>query len=162
VGSQLVRSGIESNRQLFRDQYLHFGRPPAALGRRTGYYMDMVEGDPAAASHAYTSYLVSIFRTQRQAEAALDIRWNIWFAVAYYSTPAPAPISLGDAGTEALFHTVDPSQPPLSELFFQRGSILVEVFQGSVGIGSTNDQLHSLWTIATELDTLASQHPRGS
>ena len=161
-GAHIVRAGVESNRQLLRDQALHFGLPPAALGRRTGYYMDAVEGDLAAEPHAYTSYLVSIFRSPRQAQLAFDLRWNNWFAANYYTSPAPAPIVLGDNGAEALFRTLDPSQPPLSELLFRRGAILVEVFQGTVGAGPAVGQLHSFWAVATKLNELAGKHPFGA
>jgi hypothetical protein len=119
-GSHVVRAGVESNRQLLRDQALHFGLPPAVMGRRTGYYMDAVEGDLATESRPYTAYLVSIFRSPRQAQLAFDLRWDAWFAATYYTSPSPAPIALGDKGEEALFHTLDPSQPRLAELLFRR------------------------------------------
>jgi hypothetical protein len=160
-GSHVVRAGVESNRQLLRDQAGHFGLPPAALGRRTGYYMDAVEGDPATEPRPYTAYLVSIFRSPRQAQLAFGLRWDTWFAATYYTTPSPAPIALGDKGEEALFHTLDPSQPRLAELLFRRGAILVEVFQGTGGAAPTVNQLHSFFAIATKLDELAGKHPLG-
>jgi hypothetical protein len=161
AGSQVVRGGVEGNRQLLRDQARHFGLPPTALGRRTGYYMDAVEGDPEIAVHPYTSYLVSIFRSVRQAQTAFDLRWDAWFAADYDTSPSSAPITLGDDGAEALFHTLDPSQPPVTELFFRRGAVLVEVFQGTAGAAPTDTQLHAFWTVATRLDALAGQHPYG-
>jgi hypothetical protein len=160
-GSQVVRDGVESNRQLLSDQALHFGLPPTALGRRTGYYMDAVEGDPEIAVHPYTSYLVSIFRSVRQAQTAFDLRWDTWFAADYDTSPSAAPITLGDDGAEALFHTLDPSQPPVTELFFRRGAILVEVFQGTVSAAPTAGQLQSFYAIAIELNKLAGKHPTG-
>jgi hypothetical protein len=162
TGSRVVQAGIESNPQLVRDQALHFGFPPTIVGRLTGYYMDAIEGDPAPAQHAYTSYLVSIFRSAHRAQLAFGLRWDSWFAANYYTTPSPAPVSLGGKGEEALFRSLDSSQPPLSELMFRRGAVLVEVFQGTVAAESTPNQLHSFWSIATELNKLARQHPFGS
>jgi hypothetical protein len=131
------------------------------MGRLTGYYMDAVEGEAAAESHPYTSYLVSIFRSVRRAQAAFNLRWDVWFATSYYTTPSPAPVVLGDGAAEALFHTLDSSQPQLSELLFRRGAILVEVFQGTGAVAPTPGQLHSFYAIATRLNDLAGIHPTG-
>jgi hypothetical protein len=159
--SHVVRAGIEPNRRLLNDDAQHFGLRPAVAGRRTGYYMDAVEGDRSASVRPYTSYLVSIFRSAPQARLAFDYRWDLWFTTNYYTSPAPAPISVGDAGEEALFHTLDPTQPPLSELFFRRGAVLVEVFQGTPNARPTATQLRSFYTIAARLNALAGQHPLG-
>jgi hypothetical protein len=161
AGSQVVRSGIETNHRLLVDQAGHFGLPPGVLGRRTGYYMDAVEGDQTVAVRTYTSYLVSIFRSARQAQTAYDVRWDNWFAENYFTSPVAPPIRVGVGGAEALFHTLDPSLPPETELFFRRGAVLVEVFQGTAEAAPTPDQLHSFLTIATQLDQLAAAHPRG-
>lgn len=160
AGSHVVRAGVEGNRRLVNDDVHHFGLPPAAFQRLTGYYMNAVEGD-LAGQHAYTSYLVSIFHTRRQARLAFDERWDTWFAANYNTTPPAAPVTVGDAGAEALFHTLDPNQPALSELMFQRGSVLVEVFQGTVTAAPTDIQRHAFWTVAAHLDALAAQHPHG-
>jgi hypothetical protein len=158
----VVRSGIESNHQLLVDQRLHFGLPPGILGRRTGCYMDAVEGDQTATLRTYTAYLVSIFRSAKQAQTAFDVRWDSWFASDYFTSPSPAPIALGEGVSEALFHTIDPSLPPETELFFRRGAVLVEVFQGTAGSAPSAEQLHSFLTIATRLDGLAAEHPLGA
>jgi hypothetical protein len=131
LGSRVIRAGVETNQQLLGDEATHFELPPEAMGCLTGYYMDAVEGDPATEPHPYTSYLVSLFGSVEQAQTAFDLRWNTWFSATYFTTPPPAPIPLGDRGAEALFHTFDPTQPPLSELLFRHGAILVEVFQGA-------------------------------
>jgi hypothetical protein len=123
--------------------------------------MDAREGDPATEPRSYTSYLVSIFGSVQQAQTAFALRWNTWFAATYFTTPPPAPITVGDRGAEALFHTLDPSQPPLSELLFQRGAILVEVFQGTGSAGPTRSQLHAFYAIAAMLDHLAISDPTG-
>jgi hypothetical protein len=161
LGSRVVRAGVESNLRLLRDDWNHFGFPPAVMGRLTGYYMGAVEGDLVTESHPYTSYLVSIFQSSRQAQTAFDLRWNVWFVADYYTTPSPAPVALGDAGAEAYFHTLDPRQPQLFELFFRRGAILVEVFQGTSGAAPTAMQIHSFMTIAEKLDRVAGRHPAG-
>lgn len=160
--SQVVRAGVEGNRRLLGDQALHFGLPPAIIGRLTGYYMDAIEGDPTLATHPYTSYLVSIFHSARQAERALDLRWDTWFAANYYTSPAPPPIALGDQGDVALFHTLDPNQPPLTELMFRRGAVLVEVFQGTGSGAATTAQSQAFYSIATKLDEVAYAHPFGA
>jgi len=156
-GSHVVRAGVETNGLLKRDEAGHFGVPAAALGRLTGYYMDAVEGDQAAAIRTYTSYLLSIFRTIPQAQAAFDFRWDTWFSQTYYTNPQPLPVSVGDNGSGVLFHTLDPSQPPLSELMFRRGTILVEVFQGTGAGLVTAAETHALYRIARKLDALARQ-----
>jgi hypothetical protein len=153
---------VEGNRRLLADQKFHFGLPPGILGRRTGYYMDAVEGDPQAFGRAYTAYLVSIFRTAKQARTAYDVRWDTWFAADFYTSPQPAPIKVGDKGREALFHSFDPSSPPESELMFLRGRVLVEVFQGTSGATATSEQTQAFYTIATKLDALAASHPTGA
>jgi hypothetical protein len=63
---------------------------------------------------------------------------------------------------EALFHTLDPSRPPLSELLFVRGAVLIEVFQATVSAHPTDSERHAFWAIATELDALAGKHRRGA
>jgi hypothetical protein len=161
AGSQVMRSSIESNRRLFHDDRIHFGIPPSATGRRSGYYMDAVEGDPASSSHPYTSYLVSIFHSAREARIAYDIRWQSWFVADYYTTPQPAPVVVGGHGYEALFRSFDPNYLPLTELFFVRGRVLVEVFQATGDRPATADELKSFYAIATSLDDLARQHPAG-
>jgi hypothetical protein len=159
--SQIVRTGVESNQRLMQDDPPHFGLPPGAMGRATGFYMDAVQGDPAIDPHPYTSYLISIFHAVRQARRAFSERWDTWFEATYYTTPSVAAMNVGDPGAQALFHTLDPSQPPLTELLFRRGAVVVEVFQGTVGTGPSSEQLRSFSTIATQLDTLAAQHPLG-
>jgi hypothetical protein len=161
AGSEIVQAGVETNRRLLRDEPLHFGLPPAALGRISGYYMDAEGGSPAAGVRAYTSYLVSIFRSRRQAQVVFDLLWGTWFGATYYTTPTRASIVVGDNGEEALFHTLDLHQPRLSELFFRRGTILVEVFQGTSSAGPTEGEIHCFYAIATELDQLARTHPFG-
>jgi hypothetical protein len=161
AGSKIVQAGVETNRRLLRDEPLHFGLPPAALGRISGYYMDAEESGPVAGVHAYTSYLVSIFRSRRQAQVVFDLLWDTWFAATYYTTPTRASIVLGDNGAEAFFHTLDLGRPRLAELFFRRGTILVEVFQGTSSAGPTEGEIHCFYAIATELDQLARTHPRG-
>lgn len=162
AGSQVVRSSIETNRRLFLDDRLHFGIPPSATGRRSGYYMDAVEGDPASPSHPYTSYLVSIFHSAHEARIAYDIRWQSWFVADFYTTPQAAPITVGSHGYEALFRSFDPSSLPLTELFFVRGRVLVEVFQATGDRPATADELQSFYAITRSLDNLARQHPLGA
>ena len=162
VGSQVVRSSIETNRQLFQDDRIHFGIPASATGRRSGYYMDAVEGDPTSTSHPYTSYLVSIFHSAREARIAYDIRWQSWFVADYYTSPQQAPVTVGSYGYEALFRSLDPSYPPLTELFFVRGRVLVEVFQATGDRPATADERQSFSAIARSLDILARQHPLGA
>lgn len=159
AASRVVRAGVESNRRLVHDDPLHFQLPPARVGRITGFYMDAVQGSPGAQPRTYTSYLVSIFHSTHQAQTAFDLRWNTWFSTNYYTSPWPAPVTVGDRGEEALFHTLDPRQPHLSELFFRRGPILVEVFQSTGDAVATTSQLQSFYAIATRLDRLAAQHP---
>jgi hypothetical protein len=161
AGSQIVRSSIESNRQLFRDDRIHFGIPAADTGRRSGYYMDAVEGDVSSPAHPYTAYLVSIFHSTKEARIAYDIRWQSWFVADYYTTPQAAPITVGSHGYEALFRSFDPSALPLTELFFVRGRVLVEVFQATGDRPATADELQSFYAIATALDDLARRHPAG-
>lgn len=161
-GSRVVRAGVESNRRLLHDDQRHFGVPPSVAGRLTGYYMDAVEGDPTAQPRPYTSYLVSIFHSHYQAERAFELRWYNWFAVDYFTSPSSAPLTVGANGDEALFHSLDPSQPQVSELFFVRGAVLVEVFQGMGNAASTALRLQSFYAIATRLDTLAREHPAGA
>lgn len=162
AGSLVVRAGIESNQQLLRDQQRHFGVPPAALGRQSGYYMDAVEGEPSAVGPPYTAYLVSIFHAVRQARLAYAIRWETWFVADYFTSPSPAPGAVGDPGAVALFQSLDPSTPPESELLFRRGAILVEVFQGTSRPTPTASERQAFWAIATTLDAVAAAHPRGA
>jgi hypothetical protein len=110
---------------------------------------------------AYTSYLVSIFASRHQAQSAFDYRWDIWFAVDFYTAPSAPPIKLGDKGAEALFHTLDSSQPQTTELFFRRGRILVEVFQTSSQSPPSAEETRSLYAIAIALNVVAGAHPRG-
>jgi hypothetical protein len=161
AGSQIVRAGVETNGQLLMDRPLHFGLPPAALGRLSGYYMDAEEGGPVAGTHAYTSYLVSIFRSRREAHSVFDALWDTWFAATYYTSPGSVGIALGDNGDEALFHTLDLHQPRFEELFFRRGAVLVEVFQGTSSASTTEEEMRSVYVIATGLDELARTHPHG-
>jgi hypothetical protein len=158
AGSHVVRAGVETNHRLLLDQAQHFGLPPGVLGRRTGYYMDAVEGDQTAIARTYTSYLVSIFRSVRQAQIAYDVCFDTWFAANYYTTPATPPIRVGDNGAEALFQTLNASLPPESELFFRRGTILVEVVQGTPAGTPTAEQRHSFYLIARKLDAVAGKH----
>lgn len=161
-GSTLVRAGVESNHHLLRDDQLHFALPPAVVGRLSGYYMDAVEGDPTAQPRIYTSYLVSIFPTVRQADLAFRIRYDNWFDIDYFTDPPPPPISVGDRDEVALFHTLDATQPRVSELFFVRRTILVEVFQGTGYRDPTAAEIQSFYAIAIKLDALAGKHPGGA
>jgi hypothetical protein len=159
-GSQIVRAGVEGNRMLTSDEGNHFGAPPSLLGRRTGYYMEAVETDPAG-QETDISYLVSIFHTPHQAFLAFDFRWQNWFAANFYTTPSSVQAALGDRGDVALFHTLDPTQQPLTELFFRRGAVLVEVFQSTADAVPTSAQQDALYAIAAKLNDIAGAHPSG-
>lgn len=164
-GSRVIRAGIETNRQLRIDQAGHFGPPPGVLGRLTGYYMDVYTGSNTAQGssnrHPYMSYLVSIFRAPRQAQTAYDLRWDFWFMHDYYTTPNSPPVKVGEFGAEALFQTLDPADPPLTELLFRRGAILVEVFRGTAGNSPDPGEMDAFWRIARDLDARAGSHPLG-
>jgi hypothetical protein len=159
--SRIARSGIETNRQLLRDQALSFGLPGGLLGRQTGYFADAVDAGSPSRPTASTFYLVSIFGSPRQAQAAFDDRWDTWFAIDYNTTPPSAPIAVGDRGAEALFHTLDPRQPAQTELFFRRGAVLVEVFQSGTSKARSSERIRAFYRIAARLDVRARQHPYG-
>jgi hypothetical protein len=161
TGSRLMRSGVETNRQLQNDDAAHFGLPPGAIGRVTGYYMNAHEEDPLGNQLGYTSYLVSIFASAHQAKAAYSDRWDIWFDANYHSTPVPLDLAVGDYNAAAIFHSVSPPPNYLTELFFRRGAILVEVFQGDNTVILNPERRQTLYSIATALDTLAEAHRRG-
>jgi hypothetical protein len=110
------------------------------------------------ASWGYTSYLVSIFRSSAWARLAFDTRWQMWYQATSSTAPPALHLGLGTHGREALFHSFSP-HPYLAELFFQRGSILVEVFQGMDQGSPTDLESSALYAIATELGSLARQHP---
>jgi hypothetical protein len=154
-GSQITRSSVETNRQLLADQAVHFGLPPAVIGRISGYYMVAHQGD------AYTSYLVSIFASAHQAQAAYDYRWELWYTANFYTAPEAAPIRVGSRGAVALFHTLDPQRAATTELFFRRGSVLVEVMQGTAEDVPSAEETRSLHAIARVLDAVARLHPQG-
>lgn len=162
AGSQIVRAGVETDHRLSIDDHLHFGIRPGAVGRINGYYMDAVEGDPNAQPRSYTSYLVSIFHSARQADAAFSLRWYNWFADNYFTSPSPAPVTVGDGGEEAMFQSLHADQPRVLELFFRRGAVLLEVYQGSGAAAPTADELAAVYRIARGLDDVAHAHPAGT
>lgn len=156
VGSLVVRAGEETNRQLLGDDPVHFGVPPAIMGRITGYYMSAHRTDQVGNQQGYTSYLVSIFASRRQAQAAYMYRWSMWFKTNYFTAPPDIRIPVGDARSAALFHGLPPDLGNLWELFFRRGTILVETFQDA------DPRLErTLYRIAKRLDRIASKHRRG-
>lgn len=154
--SRLVRSGVESNGRLQRDDAAHFGLPPATIGRLTGYYTDVHEVTEAGQPSGYISYLISIFATPRQARDAYSFRWDTWFDAAYYTTPPPVAVPVGDRNSAALFRGLAPDAQTPDELFFQRGAILVEVFDSAHEPG-----LADMNRIALALDAIAIHHRRG-
>jgi hypothetical protein len=158
-GSRITRSNVETNSRLVADEATHFGIPPAIIGRISGYYMVAEEANDSAASTAYTSYLVSIFGSPRQAQAAFNYRWELWYTANFYTAPAAPTVKLGSKGAVALFHTLDPRLSPTTELFFRRGCILVEVVQGTDQPSA--EETRSLYAIAQALDAVARAHPRG-
>jgi len=160
-GSRITRSSVETNSQLGKDEALHFGLPPKTIGRITGYYMVAEEGSAGAEPAIYTSYLVSIFGSRHQAQSAFDYRWDMWFRANFYTSPRTPPVKLGDRGTVALFHSLASGRQPTTELFFRRGSVLVEVFQGTPQGSPSGDETRSLYAIATALNGVAGAHPRG-
>ena len=161
AGSTLVRSGVETNPRLRLDDPTHFGLPPAATGRINGYYMDAHDAGPTGQSAGYTSYLVSIFGSIRQAAAAYTYRWDTWFDANYYTSPGPSGIAVGDTNASALFIALAPQANHLTELFFRRKSVLVEVFQTASAPSDDPGRRQALYRIATLLDALAVAHPRG-
>lgn len=161
TGSQLIRANVESNTLLLQDQPTHFGLPPGAIGRLTGYFMEAEDVVQAPANRAYTSYLVSIFRSSALAQLAFDARWQMWYRASFYSFPPAIHLGFGTHGQEALFHSFAPN-PYLAELFFRRGSIVGEVFQGVDRGGPTQSQSESMYAIAAALSDIARRHPRGA
>jgi hypothetical protein len=160
-GSHMVRAGVESNQLLLRDQVFRFGPHPRRLGRLTGYYMEALESPGGSGLQVSTSYLVSIFTSRRQALFAWEMQYSSWFAENYFTAPPPIDIPLGERGAQALFSTHTSAMSTMSELFFQRGAILVEIFQEVDGTPGAS-QTGPIYAIAKKLSALARLHPKGS
>jgi hypothetical protein len=154
-GSRIVRSNVETNMLLLADEATHFGLPPAVVGRITGYYMS------AHDETSTISYLVSIFASAHKAQSAFDYRWDLWYMANFYTAPPAPQMKLGSGGAEALFQSLDPRQPPTTELFFRRGCVLVEVVEDSSQDQRSAGETRALYAIARALDVVARSHPRG-
>jgi hypothetical protein len=152
----VIRAHVEPNRGIARDNVLHYGKSFAHEGRTTGYFMETVEGKQAS-PRSDTSYLVSVFPTADQADAAFDEQNYYWNAQATHGglTQVPLQLTFGDGDHEALYTVGLPTGVILTELLFSQGQIFVEVFQQVYAAHPTRAEVRDFFDVATRLDIIA-------
>jgi hypothetical protein len=155
-GSQVLASRVADNFDvaLRHDQE---GPQPTA-GRVTGYYMLAQSMADSGSVRLATSYLVSIFDTSGHAASAFDQQNDYWHGLnpsSVHAQPAPA---LGDPGRARWYTQTDGNGDAHSELFFQRGTVLVELNLYSFQSVPTDADTASFLEMGGALDG-AAQHP---
>jgi hypothetical protein len=136
---------------------LHFGTSFAREGRLTGYFMDAVEGSRAA-PRSDTSYLVSLFPTAKEATDAFGVQRYYWDALTTHGESQEMSLpegAYGDAGHDALYTIRLPTGASLAELLFQRGTMVVEVFQEVDAAHPSHAEVRAFFDIGTRLDIIA-------
>ena len=154
--STVIRSHVEPNRRIARDNVLHYGKSFAHEGRTTGYFMEAVERRQSS-PRSDTSYLVSVFPTSEQASSAFGEQNYYWNAQATHggSAQVPLQIAYGDGDHAALYTVGLPTGVILTELLFARGPIFVEVFQKVYAAHPTPAEVRAFFDVATSLDIIA-------
>lgn len=156
-GSQIVDSAVAANTDV-DVRYFQLGPAPPA-GRLTGYYMQARAYDSSGRLRLVTSYLVSIYATTAAADTAFTNQWAYWHTITQ-ATENPLPLNAyGDPGRYHWFAVTDSSANTHSELFFERGAIVVQMNLDSFGGPATAADVQAFLAMATTLDTRAGRPP---
>lgn len=128
-GATVQASGVETNAAADAQPIaLHFGPSWESEGRVSGYYMEAAAPNPDPNGHgSVTAYMVSIFSTLQQAQAAWQNQRQAW-ALEDAAGGACGPVNYGDAGYNCADSTTT-SAGFVSELYFIRGAVLIEIYQ---------------------------------
>lgn len=153
----VLQSHVEPNRQITRDNILHFGKSFAHEGRLTGYFMEAARCSRSS-PRSDTSYLVSEFATAGQASAAFAEQQFFWDALTSHGEAAQETVpngAYGDIGNQALYSVRLPTGANLAELLFTRGPIFIEVFQEVYAVQPPRPELRAFFGIGSRLDVIA-------
>lgn len=150
-GAQIVDSRVATNGAVI-EQHLQSGKP-LPDGRLTGYYLQARTFTPSGGVESIITYLVSIFDSNRSAQAAFASQQEFWQGeLASFGSSAYE----DDLGTFFLAHLYtlrDANGNTDSELFFQRGAVLFEVSLQNFGTLSRDDRRALLLGLAGTLES---------